>query len=347
MGSILLCDRSGSHANWTHLGTYSSDGQGVRPFLDTKMGSHAPGLFGYINGTPVNPMCKTGKSFHLLNHDSCRLGGHVIVRGSESNFIGSVEEILQRAVLFGDKVDFVLIKVVSLGTTSAHGMPRIEQTTALSIVPLEVGRLLLSLISLFTWHVQNILCTVNVQHDCIKNGCSAERVAPVRQEGELTSELREQIVHRRNPQEIILNTAQMRSARLIQPFHINSILRDTESIVLASVQKEIALQHPQRQSSRATTPSASPRNASLPLSRLNPRSAGTHWSMGTASEYPPFTHIPSRSNVTHAAWLPEADPYPGEAGLSHATGSIPMASSSHSLSGSRMHDYDHPGVSSA
>lgn len=208
MGSVLLYDYSGSHANWTHLGTYSSDGQGVCLFLDTKMGSHTPGLFGYINGTPINSMCKTGKSFHLLNHDSCWLGRHVVVYGSKSNFIGSVEEILQQAVLFGDKVNFVLIKVVSLGTTSAHGMPQIKQVTALSIVPLEVGCLLLSLISLFTWHAQNILCTVNVQYDCIKNGCSTERVAPIQQEGELISELHEQIIHRCNPQEIILNTAQ-------------------------------------------------------------------------------------------------------------------------------------------
>ncbi|PBK72224.1 hypothetical protein ARMSODRAFT_853501, partial [Armillaria solidipes] len=203
----------------------------ARPFLDMKMGSHAPGLFGYTNGTPINPMCKTGKNFYLLNHNLCRLGGHVVVRGSKTNFIGSVEEILQRTVLFGDQVDFVLVKAVSLGSTSAHGMPRIEQTTRLSIVPLE-----------------DVLCTVNVQHDCIKNGCGAERVAPVRQEGELTSELREQIIHWRNPQDIVLNTAQMRSARFIQPFRVNSIPRDTASIVLASVQKEITLQHPQRQS---------------------------------------------------------------------------------------------------
>ncbi|KAK0435375.1 hypothetical protein EV421DRAFT_1669624, partial [Armillaria borealis] len=166
-------------------------------------------------------MCKTGKDCYLLNHDLCRLGGHVVVQGPTGNYIATVEEILQRAVLFGDKVDFVLVKAVSLGSTSAHGMPRIGPTTTYSVVPL-----------------QSVLCTVNVQHNCIKNKCEAEKVAPVRQEGELTSELREKIVHRRNPHKVVLNTAQMRSARLIQPFRVNSIPKDTASIVLTSVQKE-------------------------------------------------------------------------------------------------------------
>ncbi|KAK0462782.1 hypothetical protein IW261DRAFT_1613923 [Armillaria novae-zelandiae] len=173
-------------------GTYSSDGRPAHPFLDTKMGRHAPSLFGSMNNAPVNLMCKTGKDFYLLNHDFCRLGGHVVVRGLESNFIGSVEEIVQQAVLFGNKVDFVLIQPVLLGSKSAHGMLQIEQTMGLCIVPLA-----------------DVLCTVNVQHDCIRNGCGAERVVPVRQEGKITSELREQTIHRRNPQDIVLNTAQM------------------------------------------------------------------------------------------------------------------------------------------
>ncbi|KAK0231395.1 hypothetical protein IW262DRAFT_1261703, partial [Armillaria fumosa] len=113
----------------------------------------------------------------------------------------------------------------------------------------------------------DVLCTVNVQHDCIRNGFTTKRVVPVWQEGEITLELREQTIHQHNnPQDIILNTAQMQSAWFIQPFHINSIPRDTNAIVLASVQKEVALQHPQRQNSRAPTPSASPRNLGLPLS---------------------------------------------------------------------------------
>ncbi|SJL16514.1 uncharacterized protein ARMOST_20040 [Armillaria ostoyae] len=293
-------------------GTYSSDGQAACPFLDTKMGSHASSLFGYTNGTPINPMCKTGKNFYLLNHDLCQLREHVVVCGSESNFIGSVEEILQRTVLFGDQVDFILVKAVSLGSTSAHGMPQIEQTTRLSIVPLE-----------------DVLCTVNVQHDCIKNGCGAERVVPVRQEGELTLELHEQIIHQWNPQDIVLNTAQMCSAWFIQPFCVNSVPRDTASI-----------------SSRAPTPSALPRNASLPLSQLNPnRPASTRQSLGYTLEQSSFTHIPSRSNVTHAQSLREPPHYLGEAQFWPIAGSVPIAGPSYSLGDGQFENYNHPSVS--
>ncbi|KAK0434671.1 uncharacterized protein EV420DRAFT_1282461 [Desarmillaria tabescens] len=69
---------------------------------------------------------------------------------------------------------------------------------------------------------QDILCTVNVQHDCIQNHCEAEKVVPLLQEGEMTSELRERIVHQRNPDQMVLNTAQMRSAKHIQPFQVPS-----------------------------------------------------------------------------------------------------------------------------
>ncbi|KAK0471280.1 hypothetical protein IW261DRAFT_1671032 [Armillaria novae-zelandiae] len=71
------------------------DGQPARPFSQTKTFLHMPALFKTTEGRSTNPLCKTGKDVYLLSHDYCKLGGHIVVRGSAGNYVASVEEILQ------------------------------------------------------------------------------------------------------------------------------------------------------------------------------------------------------------------------------------------------------------
>lgn len=226
-------------------GTYTSDGKHACVFAETQTGLHAPSLFSSADGTALNPLCKTGKDVYLLSHDLCRLGGHVVVRGADNNYIATVEEILHKSVLFGDQVDYILVKAVSLGPASAHSMPRLSRTNTYSVVRLAVSGITMLLCQIMGLKLlsQDVLCTVNVQHDCISNQCHAEKVVPLLQEGEVTSELRERIVHRRNPDQMVLNTAQMQSAKHIQPFRVPSIPMDATEVILASIQKEITLQN--------------------------------------------------------------------------------------------------------
>ncbi|KAK0444176.1 hypothetical protein EV421DRAFT_1903287 [Armillaria borealis] len=212
---LRLTDKKKDSNKW---GTYTSDGKRARPFAETQTGLHAPSLFGSEDGTPLNPLCKTGKDVYLLSHDLCRLGGHVVIRGADNNYIVTVEEILHKSVLFGDQVDYILVKSVSLGPASVHSMPRISRMNTYSVVQLA-----------------DVLCTVNVQHDCISNHCQAEKVIPLLQEDQ-----------------IVLNTAQMRSAKHIQPFRVPSIPMDATEVILASSSDTINVT-PFHYTSHATT----------------------------------------------------------------------------------------------
>ncbi len=134
---------------------------------------------------------------------------------------------------------------------------------------------------------QDVLYTVNVQHDCISNQCHTENVVPLLQEGEVTLELCERIIHRRNPDQMVLNMAQMWSTKHIQPFRVPSIPMDATEVILGSVQKEITLQNHNRQTSRAPTLTMLPHSTTLPMLQPTGRPASC------LSINPP-TSMPSR-----------------------------------------------------
>ncbi|KAK0471279.1 hypothetical protein IW261DRAFT_1572155 [Armillaria novae-zelandiae] len=191
----------------------------------------------------------------------------------------------------------------------------------------------------------DVLCTVNVQHDCIANACEAEKDVPIRQEGEVTSQLRDRIVHHRNPDQIVLNTAQMCSAKYIQPFRIPHTPKDGTVVILASVQKEIALQNASRRGSRARTPPTSPRLSALqalqptvrPPSHLSPV---PHLSIPPRAVQAANVAAPNRRNVSyplHTHWqAPRTRPYNGGSPVHEAPAYYPTLH--HPFAGT----YSHP-----
>ncbi|KAJ3897713.1 hypothetical protein F5879DRAFT_782128, partial [Lentinula edodes] len=62
---------------------------------------------------------------------------------------------------------------------------------------------------------QSLECTVNVQHDCDRNRCSIV-AKPAVQEKELMPKVKDEVVHRGNLADRVLNTAQMRDAKFLQ-----------------------------------------------------------------------------------------------------------------------------------
>ncbi|KAJ3754741.1 hypothetical protein EV360DRAFT_25958, partial [Lentinula raphanica] len=63
----------------------------------------------------------------------------------------------------------------------------------------------------------NMLCTVNVQHNCHDHKCPAKRTKVVQQEREVSQQKELHIEHI-SPHSLILNTAQMRNASYLMPF---------------------------------------------------------------------------------------------------------------------------------
>ncbi len=70
------------------------------------------------------------------------------------------------------------------------------------------------------------------------------------QERHKTAKTKAIIVHQ-NPTELVLNTAQMRSAVLVQQFRIKSPRLDAEKIVTVSVRKEIDVRKAAKKASEA------------------------------------------------------------------------------------------------
>ncbi|KAJ3824672.1 hypothetical protein F5880DRAFT_1456307, partial [Lentinula raphanica] len=60
----------------------------------------------------------------------------------------------------------------------------------------------------------DMLCGVNVQHHCVGNNCFASRTRPAYQERAVKGT--EAVIEHHNPNDLVLNTCQMRSALILQ-----------------------------------------------------------------------------------------------------------------------------------
>ncbi|KAI9067151.1 hypothetical protein FKP32DRAFT_1557913, partial [Trametes sanguinea] len=61
----------------------------------------------------------------------------------------------------------------------------------------------------------DVLCTVNVQHNCAAHGCSGDGQTAVYQERERAAHGRASVLHRERA-DVVLNTFQMRNAVNLQ-----------------------------------------------------------------------------------------------------------------------------------
>ncbi|KAJ7929641.1 hypothetical protein B0H13DRAFT_2228460 [Mycena leptocephala] len=101
----------------------------------------------------------------------------------------------------------------------------------------------------------DLLCTVNVQHNCLDNHCAATAMIPVFQERTETTQTAARVAHAQNENDIVLNTAQMRDAAHIQKFRLDSTPMDLSIVVHQSAAKELASRKARTQTAEKTTAS--------------------------------------------------------------------------------------------
>lgn len=124
---------------------------------------------------------------------------------------------------------------------------------------------------------------MNIQHNCAANGCGATGHRPVYQERRRTEHTVPAVVHNRRPDDLMLNTAQMRDAIYLQRFRISSESLDMDDIVHQSAVREFnSSKKPAKESTSQGKRCASSTNVpavgisptsvnSTPLSRPRPR----------------------------------------------------------------------------
>lgn len=86
---------------------------------------------------------------------------------------------------------------------------------------------------------QDLLCTVNTQHDCDTNKCTTSGFRYVYQERVRTQRRAPIVQHLKNPDDLILNTAQMRDAIHLQKFRIPPAVLDEPAVIDSSVRRVI------------------------------------------------------------------------------------------------------------
>ncbi|KAJ3875201.1 hypothetical protein F5051DRAFT_462159 [Lentinula edodes] len=171
-----------------------------------------------------------------------------------------------------------------------YGMRQIELTTEYLLVRL-----------------QDILCVVNVQHNCCDNKCPVKRVATVMKERE-DSQVKELRVEHINGGSLILNAAQMRSSAYLKPFRkgINPLNRDM--IINESVRAEIdARKQKAKAASKEQGATANQRQSRMPSSlRQNSIPADTTQPHQQSSMHPTSYQVPFQSSLPILPLVPSS-----------------------------------------
>ncbi|KAF8180489.1 hypothetical protein K438DRAFT_1908238 [Mycena galopus ATCC 62051] len=194
-----------------------------RPIHETLTGQHTQ-QFSNVPGT-----FRTCRNLTLNNGDVCIPGSFVIVQPQDrvgETIVGCVDEIIQHVGSVNSHAslpDGVLIrKGILLRGRPRYGMPSVITSGEWQLCQIDA-----------------LLCTVNVQHNCMDNNCGPTASQPVYQERQRTNQTRAQIAHLNNPTDFVLNTAQMRDAKHLQRFRINTPILDEEIVIHQSAVNEL------------------------------------------------------------------------------------------------------------
>ena len=87
--------------------------------------------------------------------------------------------------------------------------------------------------------LQNVMCMVNVQHNCRANKCSFSATRSIFQEREEFKNKAKDVVHI-NPDDIILNCAKMRDQRYVGIFKVEAASLDQISSIREGAEREIS-----------------------------------------------------------------------------------------------------------
>ncbi|KAL0568669.1 hypothetical protein V5O48_013310 [Marasmius crinis-equi] len=243
---------------------------------------------------------RPARRIRLDNRDQVGIGTYVIVQLPSSSLnpgsllsedtmrllsVANVVEILHHR----EGWDVILVRLFVAGREpTVQGMPRLRTRVPDTYVVLER---------------KDVLCSVNVQHDCIAHKCKVKQTVTVRQERHDTSLRRGRVEHQGNPHDVVLNTAQMRDAKFVQRFRIQPSLLPVIETITASAERECtatrkakeavdpivggsvgsAPSRCPRPSARPPTPVPSTSDSSLPQSQM-------HWQ----AQHNTHTYIPTQ-----------------------------------------------------
>ncbi|KAJ6616937.1 hypothetical protein B0H10DRAFT_1798409, partial [Mycena sp. CBHHK59/15] len=176
-----------------------------------------------MNGRNTNStLVYTPDMVVLENGDACSAGDSVVyddvTNSSTYRRIGCVVEIVQvigSAAEKAGKADFILVSRAIVG--EAHDLYCMRRLQVMD----EVHCL----------NVNDIQCTVNVQHNCADNKCPVGRSKKVYQEREETSE-RALAVNHSSKTDWVINTGQMRDAAVLDTFRFKPQTLDSISHLL-------------------------------------------------------------------------------------------------------------------
>ncbi|CAK5270513.1 unnamed protein product [Mycena citricolor] len=176
-------------------------------------------------------------------------GSYVLVKkNTRATEIYHIEEVLQKkgsVNALAELPDVILMRQALVNPSQEkYGMPRVWLSNCWVLGSLE-----------------EILCTVNVQHNCIDHHCDTSAEVPIYQERTKTMQTQARIKHRGDLDNVVLNTAQMRDACHLQQFRINApIMQDLDQVVHESAVKEIALRKHSKTKTKPSTPTPVPRS---------------------------------------------------------------------------------------
>ncbi|KAJ7239148.1 hypothetical protein C8J57DRAFT_1246188 [Mycena rebaudengoi] len=137
----------------------------------------------------------------LTNGDLATVQKYIIYEQHGARFVGRVDEILVLSV--STELLGVLISCCAIGPDVVpYGMP--------SCIADPSHRLMLTF--------NELICAVNVAHNCSAHGCNVTRTRRVVQERRTTNHLEDEVTHNGPAEDCILNLAQLRSATDVQQF---------------------------------------------------------------------------------------------------------------------------------
>lgn len=195
--------------------------------------------------------CSYNKCAEVLDQDgsSVAVGSWVLARDSGGAVcVGHVAEILQvmdSAAAHEGRADLLLIEHHRLtGIAAPYGVPGLR-FSAWKEINAQVRSLDVQLYSeVLTSLKQEVLCLVNVQHNCAAHACTDTGRAALYQERERATS--KAVISHRDKGDLLLNTFQMRNSPLLQLFRQEPEALNRDESILLGAQAEVDSQHTQK-----------------------------------------------------------------------------------------------------
>ena len=186
----------------------------------------------------------------LCGDEIARAGDWVLIHSRPEgvrHIVGQVAEIWQRVGSTNHQrgcIDGILIeRHVMASIQETYQMPTL-QPSGWSVISAEVRKDLSESFDGINNYAltQEVICVVNVQHNCAGHGCDTSARWSVRQERELTSNVQSQMKHYQT-KDVILNTSQMCSQKHLHRFRSVPVALDEDMAILSGATRELEEHH--------------------------------------------------------------------------------------------------------